>query len=100
MSRLLLPFALCLLLTSCRRPIDMDQARSLVLRYNEIVSEAYRRADIKLIDSVVGPNESKKLTGLIGVRLAKKRCNMLASVIRESLSGSVHVFRQRPSIQQ
>lgn len=53
---------------SCRAP-DRDHARQLVLRYNEVVSEAYRQADAKLLDQVVGPNEGKKLTGLIGVRL-------------------------------
>ena len=47
----------------------MDQARQLVERYNQVVAEAYRRGDARLIDSVVGPNEGKKLTGLIGVRL-------------------------------
>ncbi len=60
---------LCSILSvSCRAP-DRDHARQLVLRYNEVVSEAYRRADVKLLDPVVGPNEGKKLTGLIGVRL-------------------------------
>jgi len=56
------------LLTSCK-PSALDQARTLVERYNRVVSEAYRRGDVKLIDPVVGPREGKKLTGLIGVRL-------------------------------
>ena len=56
------------LTTGCGRSA-MDQARQLVEHYNQIVSEAYRRGDVKLIDPVVGPNEGKKLTGLIGVRL-------------------------------
>jgi hypothetical protein len=56
------------LLTSCKQS-SLDQARTLVERYNQVVSEAYRRGDVKLIDPVVGPNEGKKLTGLIGVRL-------------------------------
>jgi hypothetical protein len=55
-------------LTACQRS-SVDQARALVERYNRIVSEAYRRGDVRLIDPVVGPNEGKKLTGLIGVRL-------------------------------
>ncbi len=59
---------LCLALTSCR-PSSRQQARQLVVRYNQVVAEAYRRGDIKLLDPVVGPNEGKKLTGLIGVRL-------------------------------
>lgn len=59
---------LCLFAFTACRPSN-DQARQLVERYNKIVSEAYRRGDVNLIDPVVGPNEGKKLTGLIGVRL-------------------------------
>ena len=55
-------------LTGCK-PSVVQQARQLVERYNEVVSEAYRRGDVRLIDPVVGVNEGKKLTGLIGVRL-------------------------------
>jgi hypothetical protein len=55
-------------LTSCGKS-PVEQARALVERYNQVVSEAYRRGDVKLIDPVVGPREGKKLTGLIGVRL-------------------------------
>lgn len=59
----------CLALTvGCDR-VSPTQARQLVERYNQVVSEAYRRGDIRLVDPVVGPNEGKKLTGLIGVRL-------------------------------
>ena len=48
-----------------------EDARELVERYNQVVGDAYRRCDIKLIDSVVGPDTTagKRLTGLIGVRL-------------------------------
>ncbi len=61
--------ALCLFgQTGCQNH-DLAEARQLVERYNQVVSEAYRRGDIKLVDPVVGPNEGKKLTGLIGVRL-------------------------------
>ena len=63
-----LPLFLVLALTGCH-PSSDQQARQLVERYNQVVSEAYRRGDVKLIDSVAGPNEGKKLTGLIGVRL-------------------------------
>ena len=61
---------LVLALTSCQRVSD-DKARELVERYNRVVSEAHRRSDVKLIDTVVGPNsrDGKNLTGLIGVRL-------------------------------
>lgn len=60
--------ALTLVTASCGR-VTSREARGLVERYNRIVSEAYRRGDVKLIDPVVGPREGKKLTGLIGVRL-------------------------------
>ncbi len=69
MRSVLLLCLVCLMLTSCGQRVDTNDARRLVKRYNTVVSEAYRRADIKLIDSVVSDNEGKKLTGLIGVRL-------------------------------
>jgi hypothetical protein len=59
----------CLALTSGCGRVSQAQARQFVERYNQVVSEAYRRGDVRLIDPVVGPNEGKKLTGLIGVRL-------------------------------
>jgi len=62
------PLLLAVALTGCH-PSSVQQARQLIERYNQVVSEAYRRGDVKLIDPVVGPNEGKKLTGLIGVRL-------------------------------
>ena len=55
-------------LTGCRG-VSRTEARQLVERYNGAVAEAYRRGDIKLVDGVVGPQEGRKLTGLIGVRL-------------------------------
>ena len=60
--------ALAFLSVSCARP-STAEARRLVERYNSVVSEAYRRGDVRLIDPVVGLNEGKKLTGLIGVRI-------------------------------
>lgn len=61
---------LCALtLCSCRQQPSESEARKLIEHYNSAVSEAYRRGDVKLIDPVVGPNEGRKLTGLIGVRL-------------------------------
>ena len=53
--------------TGCNRVSQAD-AKQLVERYNQVVSEAYRRGDVRLINPVVGPNEGKKLAGLIGVR--------------------------------
>ncbi len=55
-------------LAACQR-VSIQEAQRLVERYNRTVSEAYRRGDVGLIDPVVGPNEGKKLTGLIGARL-------------------------------
>ncbi len=63
---------LLIIMTSCQKKgIPQDEARALVEKYNEVVSEAYRRCDIRLIDSVVGMNTvaGDRLTGLIGVRL-------------------------------
>ncbi len=54
--------------TGCHR-VSPAQARQLVERYNQAVAEAYRRGDVRLVDPVVGPNEGRRLTGLIGVRL-------------------------------
>jgi hypothetical protein len=71
MKRLsLLSITLVIALTSCQR-VSIEEARHLVERYNRVICEAYRRGDVKLIDSVVGPSakDGKKLTGLIGVRL-------------------------------
>jgi hypothetical protein len=59
----------CLAFTSGCNRVSQSQARQFVERYNQVVSEAYRRGDVRLVDPVVGPNEGRKLTGLIGVRL-------------------------------
>ncbi len=67
MRQHLLPWLAVALLTGCQQ-VSLEEATRLVERYNEAVSEAYRRGDVKLVDDVVGPNEGKKLTGLIGVR--------------------------------
>lgn len=56
------------LTAGCGR-VSRSQAKQLVERYNQVVCEAYRNSDVRLVDPVVGPNEGKKLTGLIGVRL-------------------------------
>ena len=50
--------------------VSTREANRLVSRYNEVVSEAYRKGDILLIDEVVGPGapDGKRLLGLIGVR--------------------------------
>ena len=70
--RTLLPLTLLTLLLTlgCGRA-STREARALVAHYNEEVSEAYRKGDIRLIDAVVGPDapDGKRLTGLIGVRM-------------------------------
>ncbi len=61
-----------IILTSCeKKGVSEEEAHALIEKYNEVVSEAYRRCDIRLIDSVVGLNTvaGNRLTGLIGVRL-------------------------------
>jgi hypothetical protein len=68
LARLLSLALLAAASAGCRRTSE-PEARGLVERYNRVVSEAYRRGDVKLVDPVVGPREGKKLTGLIGVRL-------------------------------
>ncbi len=55
------------LLTSCKQSAS-NQARKLVERYNRVVSDAYRRGDVKSIGTVTGPKEGKRLTGLIRIR--------------------------------
>jgi hypothetical protein len=59
---------LVLLTPGCERP-ERHDARRLVEHYNQLVCEAYRRGDATLAAPVVGPNESRKLSGLIGARL-------------------------------
>lgn len=67
--RNLLVLAVLAFSLGCSR-VSTREARQLVLRYNEVVCEAYRKGDVRLIDSVVGPNapDGSRLTGLIGVR--------------------------------
>lgn len=68
--RPLLPLTLMALALGCWR-VSPAEARVLVVRYNQVVCDAYRKGDIRMIDSVVGPDASdgKRLTGLIGVRV-------------------------------
>lgn len=55
---------------ACSR-VSPGEAKVLVARYNQVVCEAYRKGDIRIVDQVVGPDASdgKRLTGLIGVRV-------------------------------
>lgn len=59
---------LALLGSGCERATPPD-ARRLVERYNQLVCAAYRQGDATLAASVVGPNEGRKLSGLISARL-------------------------------
>lgn len=67
--RTLFPLALISLTLGCTR-VSTQEAKALIARYNSVVCEAYRKGDIRLIDSVVGPGapDGKRLAGLIGVR--------------------------------
>ena len=53
---------------ACRGPSERT-VREAILNYNRTVIEAYRTADPELVESVAGPEEARKITGLIGVRL-------------------------------
>jgi hypothetical protein len=68
--RTLLALAFLTLAFGCSR-VSPSEARMLVARYNQVVSDAYRKGDIRLIDEVVGPDapDGRRLTGLIGVRI-------------------------------
>ncbi len=55
-------------LAACGGMSDADAIR-LVRSYNAHVIDAFRAGDVRLIDPVVGLEEGKKLTGLIGVKL-------------------------------
>ncbi|MHB8879604.1 MAG: hypothetical protein ACYC8T_38410 [Myxococcaceae bacterium] len=45
-----------------------ERAVRLVRAYNAQVIEAYRAGDARLVEGIVGPDEARKLTGLIGVK--------------------------------
>lgn len=65
---LLLPLLLALL-PACEADQEELRADALVRRYNAQLIEAYRTADPELVEMVAGPEEAKKITGLIGVKL-------------------------------
>ena len=68
-TRTLLPLVLLSVVLGCGR-VSTREARTLVAHYNAVVCEAYRKGDIRIIDSVVGLDapDGRRLTGLIGVR--------------------------------
>ena len=70
MRRMWLAVAFLDLAPGCSR-VSSSEARMLVARYNQVVSEAYRKNDVRLIDEVVGPDapDGRRLLGLIGVRM-------------------------------
>lgn len=88
----------CLTFTfGCSR-VSPRTARNLVARYNQVVSEAYRKGDIRLIDTVVGPKapDGQRLTGLIGVRIdmgitLDARLESLAVTQVDQLKDDLHI---------
>lgn len=66
-AALFLAFALALAAAACRDLSD-DRAEALVKLYDEKLIEAYRLGDERIVDALVGDEEGKKLTGLIGVK--------------------------------
>lgn len=63
----LVPCLLLLAIAACDR-LSEAGAERLVRAYNEKLIEAYRTGDELVVDPLVGPEEGKKLLGLIGVR--------------------------------
>lgn len=68
MNRPLLLTALLAPLLACQ-PLPKEEAVRIVRVYNDAVIQALRSGDARLIDPVTGPEEGRKLTGLIGVKL-------------------------------
>jgi hypothetical protein len=54
--------------TACGRLSD-DRAVALVRAYDAALIRGYREGDFQLVEPFVGPEELRKLTGLIGVKL-------------------------------
>ncbi len=73
------------------------KAEALVRRYNQQLVEAYRTADVELMEGLVGDQEGKKLTGLIGVKrdmgiTLDAELLMLKVLAVEPRSGSIAVL--------
>ncbi len=66
-AALLIALGLALTALACRDLSD-ERAEALVKRYNEKLIEAYRLGDERIVDALVGDDEAKKLTALIGVK--------------------------------
>ncbi len=60
--------ALALLAAACS-PLPDERAIALVRHYNQQNIEAFRSGDARITEPYTGPEEGKKLLGLIGVRL-------------------------------
>lgn len=75
------------------------KAEALVRRYDEQLIQAYRTADVELMEGLVGDQEGKKLTGLIGVKRdmgIALDAELLALDVRavEHKAGEVHVLTE------
>jgi len=64
----LLLLAVLLGAPACRGSPSDAEAEALVRRYNALVIDAYRTADYRVAEPVVGPEELRKLVGHIGAR--------------------------------
>lgn len=66
-AALCLAFVFAMAAAACR-DLSGDRAEALVKRYNGKLIEAYKLGDERIVDGLVGDEEGKKLTGLIGVK--------------------------------
>ena len=67
-SALALTLLAVALATGCTNLSD-HEAELVVRTYNERLIEAYQLADAEIMEGIVGDEEARKLTGLIGVKL-------------------------------
>jgi len=67
-----------------------EEAREAVMRYNRVIVDAYRTADIARVDTVVAPGseDGRRLTGLIGAKL-DMGVRLDAELIQLEVTGSL-----------
>lgn len=82
----LLGMAGAIVVGACGRNVPAGVAERAIRRYNSVVVEAYRAADPDLVERVAGPEEAKRITGLIGVHLDRGRV-LDAELVRLDVEG-------------